>query len=62
MASITASRPIGEDQSEWCVASTLTFDLGCGHCFGIRSTVVALCMFCVFSLHRDVGGVRQYTR
>ena len=49
-----ASRPIG------CVASTFTFGLGCGH-FGIRSTV-ELCRFCVLSLHREVGGVRQYTR
>ena len=23
----------------WCVASTLNFGLGCGHCFGIHSTV-----------------------
>ena len=41
-------------------ASTLTFDLGYGHCLGILSTV-DLCRFCVLSLHREVGGVRQYT-
>ena len=29
--------------------------------FGIRSTV-ELCRFCVLSLRREVGGVRQYTR
>ena len=55
-----ASLPIGIDQGVWCVASTLTFGLGCGHCFGICSTV-ELCRFCVLSLHREVGGVRQYT-
>ena len=54
------SRPIGWDQSVWCVASTFTFGLGCGHRVGIRSTV-ELCRFCVLSLHREVGGVRQYT-
>ena len=46
----------------WRVASTLmTFDLGCGHCFGIRFTV-DLCWFWVFSLLREVDGVRQYAR
>ena len=49
-----------DTQSVGCVASTFTFGLGCGH-FGIRSTV-ELCRFCVLSLHREVGGVRQYTR
>ena len=53
--------PVGLlDQSVGCVASTFTFGLGCGH-FGIRSTV-GLCRFCVLSLHREVDGVRQYTR
>ena len=47
-------------QSAWCVASTLTFDLGCGHGFGICCTV-DLCRFCVLSLHREVVGVKQYT-
>ena len=41
-----------------CVASTFTFGLGCGHCFGIRSIVS--CAGFVLSLHREVGGVRQY--
>ena len=40
---------------------TLAFDLGCGHWLGIRSTV-KLCGLRVLSLHREVGGVRQYTR
>ena len=44
-----------------CVACTLTFDLGCERCPGICSAV-NLCRFCVLSLHREVGGVRQYTR
>ena len=47
-----------EDLSVLCVASTLTFDLGCRHCLGIRSTV-DLCRFCELSLHREVGGIRQ---
>ena len=49
--------------SKCLVCCQLTFGLGCGcgHCFGIRSTV-ELCRFCVSSLHREVGGVRQYTQ
>ena len=34
--------------------STLTFDPGCEHCLGIRSTV-DLCRFCVLSLHKGGG-------
>ena len=49
------------DQSFWYVASTMTFGLGCGHCFVIYYTV-DLRRFCVLSLHREVGGVRQYIR
>ena len=56
-----ASRPIGSDQSNGCVTSTFAFGLGCGHCLGIRSTI-ELCRFCVLSLHKEAGGVRQYTR
>ena len=31
---------MGYNESDWCVASTFTFDLGYGHCFGIRSRVI----------------------
>ena len=48
-SAVIASRPIGSDQSVWCVASTLTCGLGCGHRFVIRSTV-DLFRFCVSSL------------
>ena len=51
---------VPSDESAWCVASTLAFGVGCGHCFGIRSAV-DLCRFCVLSLHREVGGVWQFT-
>ena len=34
----------------------LTYDVGCGHCFRILSTV-DLCRFCVLSIHREVGSV-----
>ena len=55
----SASWPIGKGQSVFRVANKLTFDLGCGHCFGIRSTI-DMCRFCVLPLHREVGGVRQH--
>ena len=45
-----------EDLSVLCVASTLTFDLGCRHCLGIRSTV-DLCRFCALPLCRELGRV-----
>ena len=35
--------------------------LDAGAVFGIHS-IVDLCRFCVFSLHREVGGVRHYNR
>ena len=38
-----SSRPLGSDKSVWGVVSTLTLDLGCGHCLGT-------------SLSREVGG------
>ena len=44
----------------WCFASTSPFELGCGHCLGIRSTV-DLCRFCVLPLYREVSDVSQYT-
>ena len=50
-----------EDLSVLCVASTMTFNVGCRHCLGIRSTL-ALCRFCVLSLYKEVGGVGLYTR
>ena len=50
----------GSDQSVWCVASTLTSDLECGHCLGFHPAV-DLCRFDVLSLHMEVGSVRQYT-
>ena len=56
-----ASKPISEDQIVGCDASIFTFGLGCGHCLGICSTV-DMFRFCVLSLHREVAGVRQYTR
>ena len=59
---LIASQPIGEDQSVGCVASTLIFDLGCGHCIGICSTA-NLCRFCLVYCNctSEVDGVRQYT-
>ena len=37
------------------------FDFGCGHCFGIGSTV-DLRRFCVLSLYREVGGFQKYAQ
>ena len=52
----SASRPIGKHQSVWCVSSTLTLDLECGLCYGIRS-LFDRCRFFVLPLHREVGDV-----
>ena len=40
--------------------SSLTLDLGCSDCLGIRFTD-DLCRFCVLSLDREIDGVNQHT-